>query len=147
MSDAAAWMDNQVDRLLQEQRGRVATAQLTVTFSTGLAAALLGVAIADEGSSALKWPAVATFFLALGLAATVLFADRFRMPNHDAVLVGRTQGDPQILRDLRVAALGAVDFNARYVVPQIKRLSQVQLIVGTASALFSLAWLAFGGGA
>jgi len=140
-------MDNQVDRLLHEQRGRVATAQLTVTFSTGLAAALLGVAIADGGSSAWKWPAVVSFFLALGLAATVLFADRFRMPNHDAVLVGRVPGDPQVLRDLRVAALGAVDFNANYVVPQVKHLSQVQLIVGSASVLFSLAWLAFGGGA
>jgi len=138
-------MDGQCDRLIQDQRARLGAAQLAVTFSSGLAAALLGVALSGEESS-LKWPAVLTFVVALWMAVVVLFHDRLRTPNHEPVLSNpHMADDAQALRELRKRALGAVLANDE-VLARCRRWTEIQLVVATLSGIVSLVWLALSSG-
>lgn len=137
MADVETWLEGQCDRVLHDQRARVESAKVVVTFSTGLAAALLGVALSSQGG-VLKWAAIWTFIPALGLAIAVLFVDRIKMPDHVETLDKASSSSP--LHDLRQAALAAVDLNDE-VVARVRRAAHSQLVVGGASIMLSLACL------
>jgi hypothetical protein len=115
----AEWLENHADRLSARQRAQADVAKLVVTFTTGVAATLVGTAL--QVSPTTKLDRAATWVLAAAVILTliVLFLDRVREADHEALFTeARLRGwdDARLLMELRFAVVAAAQFNLRWLV-------------------------------
>ncbi|WP_343973728.1 hypothetical protein [Kribbella koreensis] len=113
----AEWLENHADRLAERSRWRADVAKLVVTFTTGVAATVVGTALQVAPTN--KTDRVATWLLGgtVVLALAVLVLDRLREPDHAAVLAESAihgWDEATLIAELRVEVLATAQFNHRW---------------------------------
>ncbi|WBQ04443.1 hypothetical protein [Kribbella sp. CA-293567] len=137
----AEWLENHADRLAERARWRADVAKLVVTFTSGVAATIVGTALQVDPTNGTDRVATCLLGAAVVFALAVLVLDRLREPDHAAVLTeSKIHGwdDAKLIAELRVEVVATAQFNRRWLeVVRVALLVQVSTAIaaGTLAAI------------
>lgn len=143
MSTSAEWLEVNADRVLSRQRTTVDTAKLVATFVTSIGATLAATALQVGRVVALDRVACAMLAMCVVAAIGVAILDRMTEPDVDAILRRSSihqWTDHDLVRELRVQLIGAVDSNVS-VVFRVKVATTITVIAAFATTISASASL------
>lgn len=109
------WVDTQVDRSLERQRGKSDNSKLVATFAAGIAVTIFATALqVGTPASDLEHEAWPWMMLSAGLAVAVVLLDRLREVDYRALLqYAHFNGwdEPTFVHELRWRTMEVVRFN------------------------------------